>query len=112
MTFPGRLKKEVESIDTKECKRKGIRKTGMLLTDAELEGISGGLTRNVATGADVDGIVRGGPGMEYGEIGSVANHSEVRTTGNIRYNEIDGKNWYEIDYPIFGWMAGDLLGFS
>ncbi len=82
------------------------------LDNSDMEKVSGGLTRNVATGADVDGIVRSGPGMEYGEIGLVANHSEVRTTGNIMYNERDGKNWYEIDYPVFGWMAGDLLGFS
>jgi hypothetical protein len=35
----------------------------------------------------------------------------VNTTGNVSYNPQDGRTWYEINYPMNGWMAGSLLGY-
>ena len=42
MKLTGKLKKEVDGIDTKEGKRDAIRNAGMLLTDEELDMVSGG----------------------------------------------------------------------
>ena len=42
MELTGRLKEEVDNIDTKDGKRDAIRKTGMLLSDNELEMVAGG----------------------------------------------------------------------
>ena len=42
MKLTGNLKKEVDNIDTKEGKKEAIRKAGMVLTDDELEIVSGG----------------------------------------------------------------------
>ena len=42
MKLTGNLKKEVDNIDTKEGKKEAIRKAGMLVTDDELEQVSGG----------------------------------------------------------------------
>ena len=41
MKITGNLKK-VDNIDTKEGKKKAIKKAGMLLNDSELEQVSGG----------------------------------------------------------------------
>lgn len=81
------------------------------LTGKELDDISGGATRTVNTGMSVDAVVRGGPGMQYGQIGSLKNQTQVNTTGNTSYNPMDGRTWYEINYPMYGWMAGSLLGY-
>ncbi len=43
MKLTGRLKKEVDNIDTKEGKKEAIRKAGMLVSDSELEQVSGGI---------------------------------------------------------------------
>ncbi len=42
MKLIGNLKKTVDEIDTKEGKRDAIKKAGMMLTDDELEMVSGG----------------------------------------------------------------------
>ena len=81
------------------------------LTGKELDGISGGVMRTVNTGMAMDAVVRSGPGMQYGQIGSLKNQTQVNTTGNTSYNSMDGRTWYEINYPMYGWMAGSLLGY-
>ena len=81
------------------------------LTGKELDDISGGVMRTVNTGMSLDAVVRGGPGMQYGQIGSLKNQTQVNTTGNTSYNPLDGRTWYEINYPMYGWMAGSLLGY-
>ena len=81
------------------------------LTGKELDGISGGVMRTVNTGMALDAVVRSGPGMQYGQIGSLKNQTQVNTTGNTSYNPTDGRTWYEINYPMYGWMAGSLLGY-
>ncbi len=42
MKLIGNLKKTVDEIDTKEGKKDAIKKAGMMLTDDELEQVSGG----------------------------------------------------------------------
>ena len=42
MKLTGKLKKQVESAATKEEKREAIKQAGMLLTDDELDQVSGG----------------------------------------------------------------------
>ena len=43
MKLIGNLKKTVDTIDSKEGKREAIRIAGMMLTDDELEQVSGGI---------------------------------------------------------------------
>ena len=81
------------------------------LDNNALNGVTGGVTRTVNTGMAIDAVVRGGPGMQYGQIGSLKNNTQVNTTGNTSYNPQDGRTWYEINYPMYGWMAGSLLGY-
>ena len=81
------------------------------LNSEELNGVSGGDMRTVNTGRPVDAVVRCGPGLEYPQIGSLPNNTQVNTTGNNSYNSMDGRTWYEINYPMYGWMAGSLLGY-
>jgi hypothetical protein len=49
--------------------------------------------------------------MQYPQVGSFTNGTQVNTTGNYSYNSMDGRTWYEINYPMYGWMAGSLLGY-
>ena len=81
------------------------------LSSEEMGGVSGGVMRTVDTKRPVDAVVRSGPGIQYGQIGSLVNGTQVNTTGNTSYNAMDGRTWYEINYPIYGWMAGSLLGY-
>ena len=81
------------------------------INNEELDRVVGGITRTVDTNTSIDAVVRGGPGMQYGQIASLKDHTEVNTTGNSSYNQLDGKTWYEINYPVYGWMAGSLLGY-
>ena len=81
------------------------------LSGEEMNGVSGGVMRTVDTGMDLDAVVRSGPGMQYGQIGALKNETQVNTTGIASYNAIDGRTWYEINYPMYGWMAGSLLGY-
>ena len=50
MKLTGKLKQEVDKIDTKEGKRDAIRKAGKKLTDDELEQISGGCEEDYSLG--------------------------------------------------------------
>lgn len=105
-------KKENAAHDKAEAK-KPVEKSCMLLTDDELERVNGGAIRPVDTGLFkcVRGVVRAGPGLEYGQIGSIDHGDYVVTTGNDIRNAVDGKTWYEIKEPIYGWVAGELIGY-
>ena len=81
------------------------------LKKEELEGVSGGVMRTVDTRMNMDAVVRSGPGISYAQIGSLKNGTQANTTGNSSYNPQDGRTWYEINYPMYGWMAGSLLGY-
>ena len=81
------------------------------LNNEEMNGVSGGVYRTVDTRKPMDAVVRSGPGMSYQQIASLKNGTQVNTTGNNSYNPQDGRTWYEINYPMYGWMAGSLLGY-
>lgn len=82
------------------------------LTDEELDHINGGAVRYVYNSAISSSVVRSGPGITYGQIGSLNNGVKVHTTGMTHYNPQDGRTWYEIDFPLYGWIAGSLLGYQ
>ena len=69
MKLIGNLKKTVDEIDTKEGKRDAIKKAGILLTDDELEMVSGGSWQVGAGGTvywvdDGEGDKDNPPGIE------------------------------------------------
>ena len=82
-----------------------------VLNSDELNGVSGGVSRIVDTQQPIDAVVHSGPGVAYPQIGSLSNGTQVNTTGNVSYNPQDRRTWYEINYPMYGWMVGILLGF-
>ena len=63
MKLIGRLKKEVDGIGTKEGRRDAIKRAGMLLTDDELDMVSGG------TGDDDSGYIHDDIYDDTGEDG-------------------------------------------
>ncbi len=81
------------------------------LNERELNDVSGGVYRTVNTNMSLNAVVRSGPGFNYAEVGSLVNGTQANTTGNIAQSP-DGTVWYEINYPMYGWMKGTLLGFN
>ncbi len=81
-----------------------------VLNEDEMQQASGGVYRTVNTNMAMDAVVRSGPGFNYAQIGSLKNGTQANTTGNVSMNR-DGETWYEINYPMYGWMKGNLLGF-
>ncbi len=81
------------------------------LNEDELQNVSGGVTRTVDTKQPVDAVVRSGPGLNYPQTASLKSGTQVNTTGNTSVNGYDGRTWYEINYPLYGWMSGELLGY-
>ena len=76
-----------------------------VLNSDELNGVTGGVSRIVDTMQPMDAVVRSGPGVSYPQIGSLRNGTQVNTTGNASYNPQDGRTWYEINYPMYGWIS-------
>ena len=65
------------------------------LNPEELENVTGGVMRTVDTKMALEAVVRGGPGTQYSQVGSLTNGTQVNTTGNTSYNSMDGRTWYE-----------------
>ncbi len=86
-------------------------KDKFLMNEEELENVSGGAYRTVNNGQSLDAIVRSGPDLNYPQIGSLKDGTQVNTTGTVACNGLDGIFWYEINYPIYGWMKGEYLGY-
>ncbi len=80
------------------------------LNENELNDVSGGVYRTVNTGMKMDAVVRSGPGLSYPQISSLPNGTQANTTGNVARGP-EGYDWYEINYPVYGWMKGTLLGY-
>ncbi len=80
------------------------------LSESELNNVSGGVNRTVNTNMALNAPVRQGPGFNYPEIASLENGTQANTTGNVSMSA-DGVTWYEINYPVYGWMKGSLLGY-
>ncbi len=66
------------------------------LNDQELENVSGGEYRVVNTGDSRNAAIRSAPGLNTPIIG-------------IR---VDGRNWAEINSPMWGWIKGSILGYE
>ncbi len=80
------------------------------LNENEMNNVSGGVYRTVNTNMVLKAVVRQGPGFNYPEIASLENGTQANTTGNVSMSG-DGVTWYEINYPVYGWMKGTLLGY-
>ena len=79
------------------------------LNDDELNNVIGGATRYINTHTGSNAVVRSDAGKEFDQVASLANGTRVNTTGETVENFSDGRIWYEIDYPVYGWIAGSLL---
>ncbi len=83
------------------------------INDAELENITGGVTRKVQNDAVDYANIRNAPGLDSSVIGRIDNGSKVETTGV--HVKKDGYDWYEIHMGIAGhptgWIAGSLIGY-
>ena len=80
------------------------------LNDQELENVSGGEYRVVNTGDSRNAAIRSAPGLNTPIIGSIPNGTWANTKG--RFTHVDGRNWAEINYPMYGWIKGSILGYE
>ena len=80
------------------------------ITDQELENVNGGMNCIVNTGDSRNAAIRIVPGLSAEIIGSLPNGTVANTTG--RFVRADDRNWAEIDYPMYGWIKGSILGFE
>ena len=80
------------------------------LNDQELENVSGGEYRTVNTGDYRNAAIRVAPGLNTEIIGSLPNGTVANTTG--RFAHADGRNWAEINSPMWGWIKGSILGYE
>ena len=80
------------------------------INEQELENVSGGMYRVVNTGDWRDAAIRSAPGLSTQIIGSLPNGTWANATG--RFTRVDGRNWAEIDSPMWGWIKGSILGFE
>ncbi|MDO4989087.1 MAG: hypothetical protein Q4E45_01130 [Eubacteriales bacterium] len=80
------------------------------LVDQELENVSGGEYRVVNTGDSRNAAIRSLPGLNTSIIGSLPNGTWANTTG--RFIRVDGRNWAEINSPMYGWIKGSILGYE
>ena len=72
--------------------------------------MSGGINRVVNTGDERNAAIRNAPGLSTTIIGSLLNGTAANATG--RFTRVDGRNRAEIDYPMWGWIKGSILGFE
>ncbi len=80
----------------------------MILTDDELEMVSGGNYYTVDTGTSQNAVIRSGPGSGYPQVGSIPNDQYVFTIGeSVEDKENKDRTWYRICRPVNGWIAGD-----
>ena len=82
----------------------------MKMNEQELENVSGGEFRVVNTGRNIEAVIRSGAGFNYPQIFAVKNGNAVNTTG--RCVRADGRTWYELTAPVYGWMAGAMIGLA
>ena len=80
------------------------------MNDQELENVEGGEYRIVNTGDERPAAIRTYPGLNAPVIATLTNGTTANTTG--RFVRADGRNWAEIDYPMYGWIKGSILGFE
>ncbi len=81
------------------------------LNDEELQNVNGGADRTVQTGTVQPAEVKAGAGFNYPQVAALPSGTWVNTTGNVASNGFDGQTWFEINYPVYGWIAGSLIGF-
>ncbi|MBO7710220.1 MAG: Blp family class II bacteriocin [Lachnospiraceae bacterium] len=80
------------------------------MNEQELENVTGGESRIVNTGKNIEAVVRSGAGFGFPQIFAIKNGNFVNTTG--RSVRADGRTWYEVNAPVYGWMAGSLIGLA
>ncbi len=80
------------------------------INEQELENVSGGEYRVVNTGDSRNAAIRSAPGLNTPIIGSLPNGTWANTTG--RFTHVDGRNWAEINAPMWGWIKGSILGYE
>ena len=77
------------------------------LSMEDLEKVTGGASKTIQTGK---AVVRGGPGLEFHSNGTLSRGTVVNFSGTVSYNNNDGKTWYLINAPIYGWVTKNDLG--
>ena len=77
------------------------------LSMEELDKVSGGSQKVIRSRT---ATVYGGPGRQYAVNGKLGSGTVVNFGGTVSYNEQDGKTWYLINSPIYGWVTKQDLG--
>lgn len=77
------------------------------LSMEELDKVSGGSQKTIRSRT---AVVYGGPGRQYAVNGKLESGTVVNFGGTVSYNEQDGKTWYLINSPVYGWVTKQDLG--
>ena len=73
----------------------------------DMEKVSGGSSKTIHTRS---ATVYGGPGTEYGQVGTLSGGTVVNFTGTVTYNDRDGQSFYLISSPVYGWVTKKDIG--
>ena len=73
----------------------------------EMNKVSGGVEKRVRTDSATVGT---GPGVNYPPCKTLGYITVVNFTGTVSYNEQEGRNWYQINSPVTGWVLGREIG--
>ena len=73
----------------------------------EMNKVSGGVQKTVVTGS---ATVRSGAGARYPVCRTLGCNTVVKFTGQVTYNEQEGRCWYMINSPVTGWVLGLDIG--
>lgn len=81
-----------------------------LLSDQELEHVTGGEWRTVNTGDYRDAAIRSYPGLNAPVVATLHNGTQANATD--WFEQADGRNWVYINAPVQGWIKGSILGYA
>ena len=73
----------------------------------EMDKVSGGANKTVMNGS---ATVRSGAGSNYPVTRILGRNTVVNFTGTVDYNDQEGRSWYQISSPVFGWVLGHEIG--
>ena len=81
------------------------------INDEMLDKVVGGVRRIINTHCSANAVIRKNPGLEYAKVKSLPNGKSVEVDEDSGvFNEVDGRTWYHVSWPVSGWIVGNSVG--